>query len=217
MLVYMVCVLYGNVFCLLMFNDLYYFGYGNLSFSLECSMLVEVVFDVNMVYGIFIVVIYDMCVNNLIVYNLVMFLLMNIGCLYICGIDLLYKGMIGCLMLVSIVVGILNLQDEINQIWFSCWLCQMVSLNVDYMWDELKLYVLSIGVLLLYGGLMFDDLVNWQYLVLYLMVSLCVLYWINLYLIVLVLLLNLFDWQYMIVYGYNMFGCIVFGKVSYMF
>lgn len=210
-------VSYGNAFRLPTFNDLYYPGFGNANLQPERSDSVEAAIDANTSYGTVTAAVYDTRVHELIAYDPVTFLPVNIGRAHIQGLDLSYKGTLGQSTPVSASVGILNPQDETDNTWLSRRPRQTASLSIDHTWDEFHLHALSTGFSLFYGGTTFDDPANTTYLPSYLTVGLRASYKINAHLALSANLSNLFDRQYQTAYGYNSLGRTAFGKVAYTF
>jgi vitamin B12 transporter len=208
---------YGNAFRLPTFDDLYYPGYGNPNLLPERSDTVEAALDAATSFGTFTAAVYDTRVHNLITYDSVTFLPVNVGRAHIQGIDLSYKGTLGNSTPVSLAVGILNPQDVTDQTWLNRRPRQTVSLSVDHTWDEFHLHAFSTGVSLLYGGSTFDDQANSIYLPSYTTVGLRAAYKVNSHLTVSANLSNLFNRQYETAYGYNSLGRTAFGKVFYTF
>jgi vitamin B12 transporter len=208
---------YGNAFRLPTFDDLYYPGYANPNLLPERSDTVEAALDATTSFGTFTAAIYDTRVHDLITYDSVTFLPVNVGRAHIQGIDLSYKGTLGNSTPVSLAVGILNPQDVTDQTWLNRRPRQTVSLSVDHVWDEFHLHALSTGVSLLYGGSTFDDQANSIYLPSYTTVGLRAAYKINSHLTLSANLSNLFNRQYVTAYGYNSLGRTAFGKISYTF
>jgi vitamin B12 transporter len=215
--VYTARVSYGNAFRLPTFDDLYYPGYSNPNLKPERSDSVEAALDANTSFGTFTAAIYDTRIHDLITYDSLTFLPVNVGQAHIQGIDFSYKGSIGPSTPVSLAIGILNPQDVTDQTWLPRRPRQTVSLSVDHMWDELHLHALSTGVSVLYGGSTWDDQFNTLYLPSYTTVSLRAAYKVNSHLTVSASLSNLFNRDYMTAYGYNSLGRTAFGKISYTF
>ena len=155
--------------------------------------------------------------HDLIAYQSVTYLPVNVGRAHIQGIDLSYKGMLGKSTPVSLAIGILNPQDVTDQTWLNRRPRQTVSLSIDHTWDEFQLHALSTGVSLLYGGSTFDDQANAIYLPSYTTVGLRAAYKVNPHLTVSANLSNLFNRQYVSAYGYNTLGRTAFGNVAYTF
>jgi vitamin B12 transporter len=208
---------YGNAFRLPTFNDLYYPGYANPNLLPERSDSVEAALDAATSFGTFTAAIYDTRVHDLITYDSLTFLPVNVGQAHIQGIDLSYKGTLGNSTPVCLAVGILNPQDVTDQTWLNRRPRQTVSLSVDHSWDEFHLHNLSTGVSLLYGGSTYDDQFNTTYLPSYTTVGLRAAYKINSHLVLSASLSNLFNRQYETAYGYNSLGRTAFGKLSYTF
>jgi vitamin B12 transporter len=215
--VYTARLSYGNAFRLPTFNDLYYPGYANPNLLPERSDTVEAALDASTSFGTFTAALYDTRVHDLITYNSVTFLPVNVGRAHIQGIDLSYKGTLGNSTPVSLAVGILNPQDVTDQTWLNRRPRQTVSLSIDHAWDELHLHALSTGISLLYGGSTYDDQFNTTYLPSYTTVGLRASYKVNSHLTVSTSLSNLFNRQYVIAYGYNTLGRTAFGKLAYTF
>jgi vitamin B12 transporter len=215
--VYTARISYGNAFRLPTFNDLYYPSYSNPNLLPERSDTVEVALDAATSFGTFTGAVYDTRVHDLITYDSVTFLPVNVGRAHIQGIDLSYKGTLGKSTPVSLAIGILNPQDVTDQTWLNRRPRQTVSLNIDHTWDEFHLHALSTGVSLLYGGSTYDDQFNATYLPSYTTVGLRAAYMINSHLTVSANLSNLFNRQYVTAYGYNTLGRTAFGKVAYTF
>ena len=215
--VYTARVSYGNAFRLPTFNDLYYPGFGNPNLLPERSDTAEVALDAATSLGTFMVALYDTRVHNLITYDSVTFLPVNVGRAHIQGIDLSYKGSLGESTPVSLAVGILNPQDVADQTWLNRRPRQTVSLSVDHTWDAFHLAALSTGISVLYGGSTYDDTFNTTYLPSYTTVGLRAAYKVNSHLIVSASLSNLFDRAYFTAYGYNTMGRTAFGKIAYTF
>jgi len=215
--VYTARLSYGNAFRLPTFDDLYYPGYANPNLLPERSDTVEAALDAATSFGTFTAAVYDTRVHNLITYDSVTFLPVNVGRAHIQGIDLSYKGTLGNSTPISLAIGILNPQDVTDQTWLNRRPRQTVSLNLDHTWDEFHLHALSTGVTLLYGGSTFDDQANSIYLPSYTTVGLRAAYKVNSHLTLSANLSNLFNRQYVTAYGYNSLGRTAFGKVSYMF
>jgi len=215
--VYTARVSYGNAFRLPTFNDLYYPGYANPNLLQERSDTVEAALDAATSFGTFTAAVYDTRVHDLITYDSVTFLPVNVGRAHVQGIDLSYKGTLGKSTPVSLAVGILNPQDVTDQTWLNRRARQTVSLNIDHTWDEFHLHALSTGVSLLYGGSTYDDQFNATYLPSYTTVGLRAAYKVNSHLTVSANLSNLFNRQYVTAYGYNTLGRTAFGKVAYTF
>jgi len=208
---------YGNAFRLPTFNDLYYPGYANPDLLPERSDTVEAALDAATSFGTFTAAVYDTRVHDLITYDSVTFLPVNVGRAHIQGIDLSYKGTLGNSTPISLAIGILNPQDVTEQTWLNRRPRQTVSLNIDHTWDEFHLHALSTGVSLLYGGSTYDDQFNATYLPSYTTVGLRAAYKVNSHLTVSANLSNLFNRQYETAYGYNTLGRTAFGKVAYTF
>lgn len=215
--VYTARVSYGNAFRLPTFDDLYYPGYGNPNLLPERSDTVEAALDATTSFGTFTAAVYDTRVHNLIEYDSLTFLPVNVGRAHIQGIDLSYKGIIGKSTPVSLSVGFLNPQDVTDQTWLNRRPRQTFSLNIDHMWDEFHLHALSTGISVLYGGSTFDDQANSIYLPSYTTVGLRAAYKVNSHLTVSANLSNLFNRQYVTAYGYNTLGRTAFGKLAYTF
>ncbi|MGF6239798.1 MULTISPECIES: TonB-dependent receptor domain-containing protein [Paraburkholderia] len=215
--VYTARLSYGNAFRLPTFDDLYYPGYANPNLLPERSDTVEAALDAATSFGTFTAAVYDTRVHNLITYDSVTFLPVNVGRAHIQGIDLSYKGTLGNSTPISLAIGILNPQDVTDQTWLNRRPRQTVSLNLDHTWDEFHLHALSTGVTLLYGGSTFDDQANSIYLPSYTTVGLRAAYKVNSHLTLSANLSNLFNRQYVTAYGYNSLGRTAFGKVSYTF
>ncbi|QGZ65227.1 TonB-dependent receptor domain-containing protein [Paraburkholderia acidisoli] len=215
--VYTARVSYGNAFRLPTFNDLYYPGYANPDLQPERSDTVEAALDATTGIGTFTAAIYDTRVHDLISYDAVTYLPVNVGKAHIQGLELSYKGTLGKYTPVSLAVGILNPQDVSDQTWLNRRPRQTVSLAVDHTWDEFHLHALSTGVSLLYGGSTFDDQFNSTYLPSYTTVSLRASYRVNAHLALSASLANVFNRQYVTAYGYNSLGRTAFGKISYTF
>ena len=215
--VYTARLSYGNAFRLPTFDDLYYPGYANPNLLPERSDTVEAALDAATSFGTFTAAVYDTRVHNLITYDSVTFLPVNVGRAHIQGIDLSYKGTLGNSTPISLAVGILNPQDVTDQTWLNRRPRQTVSLNLDHTWDEFHLHALSTGVTLLYGGSTFDDQANSIYLPSYTTVGLRAAYKVNSHLTLSANLSNLFNRQYVTAYGYDSLGRTAFGKVSYTF
>jgi vitamin B12 transporter len=210
-------VSYGNAFRLPTFDDLYYPGYANPNLLPERSNTIEAALDATTSLGTFTAAVYDTRVHNLISYDSVTYLPVNVGRAHVQGIDLSYKGTIGKSTPVSLTIGILNPQDVTDQTWLSRRPRQTASFNIDHTWDEFHLHALSTGVSVLYGGSTFDDQANTTYLPSYTTVGLRAAYRVNSHLTLSANLSNLFNRQYFTVYGYNMLGRTAFGKLSYTF
>ena len=210
-------VSYGNAFRLPTFNDLYYPGFANPNLLPERSDTVEAALDANTAFGTFTAAVYDTRVHDLITYDSVTFLPVNVGHAHIQGIDLSYKGTLWQTTQISAAVGILNPQDVTDQTWLNRRPRQTVSLSVDHAWDEFHLHALSTGVSLLYGGSTYDDQFNTTYLPSYTTVDLRASYKIDAHFSVSASLSNLFDRQYMTAYGYNTLGRTAFGKLTYTY
>ena len=215
--VYTARLSYGNAFRLPTFDDLYYPGYANPNLLPERSDTVEAALDAATSFGTFTAAVYDTRVHNLITYDSVTFLPVNVGRAHIQGIDLSYKGTLGNSTPISLAIGILNPQDVTDQTWLNRRPRQTVSLNLDHTWDEFHLHALSTGVTLLYGGSTFDDQANSIYLPSYTTVGLRAAYKVNSHLTLSANLSNLFNRQYVTAYGYDSLGRTAFGKVSYTF
>lgn len=215
--VYTARISYGNAFRLPTFNDLYYPGYANPNLLPERSDTVEAALDAATSFGTITAAVYDTRVHDLITYDSVTFLPVNVGRAHIQGIDLSYKGTLGNSTPVSLAIGILNPQDVTDQTWLNRRPRQTVSLNIDHTWDEFHLHALSTGVSLLYGGSTYDDQFNATYLPSYTTVGLRAAYKVNSHLTVSANLSNLFNRQYVTAYGYNTLGRTAFGKVAYTF
>jgi vitamin B12 transporter len=215
--VYTARLSYGNAFRLPTFDDLYYPGYANPNLLPERSDTVEAALDAATSFGTFTAAVYDTRVHNLITYDSVTFLPVNVGRAHIQGIDLSYKGTLGNSTPISLAIGILNPQDVTDQTWLNRRPRQTVSLNLDHTWDEFHLHELSTGVTLLYGGSTFDDQANSIYLPSYTTVGLRAAYKVNSHLTLSANLSNLFNRQYVTAYGYDSLGRTAFGKVSYTF
>ena len=215
--VYTARISYGNAFRLPTFNDLYYPGYANPNLQPERSDTVEAALDATTSFGTFTAAVYDTRVHDLITYDSVTFLPVNVGHAHIQGIDLSYKGALGNSTPVSLAIGILNPQDVTDQTWLNRRPRQTVSLNIDHTWDEFHLHALSTGVSLLYGGSTYDDQFNATYLPSYTTVALRAAYKVNSHLTVSANLSNLFNRQYVTAYGYNTLGRTAFGKLAYTF
>jgi vitamin B12 transporter len=215
--VYTARLSYGNAFRLPTFDDLYYPGYANPNLLPERSDSVEAALDATTSFGTFTAAIYDTRVHNLITYDSVTFLPVNVGRAHIQGLDLSYKGTLGNSTPVSLAVGILNPQDVTDQTWLNRRPRQTVSVSVDHAWDEFHLHALSTGVSLLYGGSTFDDQFNSIYLPSYTTVGLRAAYTVNTHLVLSASLSNLFNRQYVTAYGYNTLGRTAFGKIAYTF
>lgn len=215
--VYTARLSYGNAFRLPTFNDLYYPGYANPNLSPERSDTVEAALDASTSFGTFTAALYDTRVHNLITYDSVTFLPVNVGRAHIQGIDLSYKGTLGQSTPVSLAIGILNPQDVTDQTWLNRRPRQTVSLSIDHTWDEFHLHALSTGISLLYGGSTYDDQFNSTYLPSYTTVGLRAAYKIDSHLTVSASLSNLFNRQYVTAYGYNTLGRTAFGKITYTF
>jgi vitamin B12 transporter len=210
-------VSYGNAFRLPTFDDLYYPGYANPNLLPERSNTIEAALDATTSLGTFTAAVYDTRVHNLISYDSVTYLPVNVGRAHVQGIDLSYKGTIGKSTPVSLTIGILNPQDVTDQTWLSRRPRQTASFNIDHTWDEFHLHALSTGVSVLYGGSTFDDQANTTYLPSYTTVGLRAAYRVNSHLTLSANLSNLFNRKYFTVYGYNMLGRTAFGKLSYTF
>ena len=215
--VYTARISYGNAFRLPTFNDLYYPSYSNPNLLPERSDTVEAALDATTSFGTFTAAVYDTRVHDLIAYQSVTYLPVNVGRAHIQGIDLSYKGMLGKSTPVSLAIGILNPQDVTDQTWLNRRPRQTVSLSIDHAWDEFQLHALSTGVSLLYGGSTFDDQANAIYLPSYTTVGLRAAYKVNPHLTVSANLSNLFNRQYVSAYGYNTLGRTAFGNVAYTF
>ena len=215
--VYTARISYGNAFRLPTFNDLYYPGYSNPNLLPERSDTVEAALDATTSFGTFTAAVYDTRVHDLIAYQSVTYLPVNVGRAHIQGIDLSYKGTLGKSTPVSLAIGILNPQDVTDQTWLNRRPRQTVSLSIDHAWDEFQLHALSTGVSLLYGGSTFDDQANAIYLPSYTTVGLRAAYKVNPHLTVSANLSNLFNRQYVSAYGYNTLGRTAFGNVAYTF
>ena len=215
--VYTARISYGNAFRLPTFNDLYYPGYANPNLLPERSDTVEAALDAATSFGTFTAAVYDTRVHDLITYDSVTFLPVNVGRAHIQGIDLSYKRTLGNSTPVSLAIGILNPQDVTDQTWLNRRPRQTVSLNIDHTWDEFHLHALSTGASLLYGGSTYDDQFNATYLPSYTTVGLRAAYKVNSHLTVSANLSNLFNRQYVTAYGYNTLGRTAFGKVAYTF
>ncbi|CAE6806905.1 TonB-dependent receptor domain-containing protein [Paraburkholderia domus] len=208
---------YGNAFRLPTFNDLYYPGYANPNLTPERSDTIEAALDASTSFGTFTAAVYDTRVHDLISFDAVTSMPVNIGRSHIQGIDLSYKGTVGQSTPVSLAIGLLNPQDVTDQTWLPRRARQTVSLSVDHMWDEFHLHALSTGVSLLYGGSTFDDQFNTTYLPSYTTVALRAAYKVNSHLTVSANLSNLFNRQYSTAYGYNTLSRTAFGKLAYTF
>jgi vitamin B12 transporter len=215
--VYTARVSYGNAFRLPTFNDLYYPGYSNPNLLPERSNTIEAALDATTSLGTFTAAVYDTRVHNLISYDSVTYLPVNVGQAHIQGIDLSYKGTIGKSTPVSLAIGFLNPQDVTDQTWLNRRPRQTASLSIDHTWDEFNLHALSTGVSVLYGGSTFDDQANTIYLPSYTTVGLRAAYRVNSHLTLFANLSNIFNRQYFTAYGYNMLGRTAFGKLSYTF
>jgi vitamin B12 transporter len=215
--VYTARLSYGNAFRLPTFDDLYYPLFSNPNLLPERSDSVEAALDANTSFGTFTAAVYDTRYHNLITYDSVTFLPVNVGRAHVQGIDLSYKGTLGKSTSVSLAVGILNPQDVTDQTWLNRRPRQTVSLSVDHTWDEFHLHALSTGASLLYGGSTFDDVANAIYLPSYTTVALRAAYKVNSHLTVSANLSNLFNRQYVTAYGYNTLGRTAFGKLAYTF
>ncbi len=215
--VYTARVSYGNAFRLPTFNDLYYPGYANPSLLPERSDSVEMALDATTSLGTFTAALYDTRVHDLITYDSVTYLPVNVGQAHIQGLDLSYKGTLGQSTPVSVAIGILNPQDVTDNTWLNHRPRQTVSLSIDHMWDEFHLHALSTGASLLYGGSTFDDPLNTTYLPSYTTVDLRASYKINSHLSLMATLSNLFDRPHVTVYGYTSVGRTAFGKIAYTF
>jgi len=215
--VYTARISYGNAFRLPTFNDLYYPSYSNPNLLPERSDTAEAALDATTSFGTFTAAVYDTRVHDLITYDSVTYLPVNVGRAHIQGIDLSYKGTLGNSTPVSLAIGILNPQDVTDQTWLNRRPRQTVSLNIDHTWDEFHLHALSTGVSLLYGGSTYDDQFNATYLPSYTTVALRAAYKVNSHLTVSANLSNLFNRQYVTAYGYNTLGRTAFGKVAYTF
>ena len=215
--VYTARLSYGNAFRLPTFNDLYYPGFGNPDLKPERSDSVEAAFDANTSFGIFTVALYDTRLHDLITYDPVTFLPVNVGRAHIQGLDFSYRGTLGKSTPVSLSIGLLNPQDVSDQTWLNRRPRQNVSLSVDHNWDEFDLHDLSTGVSLLYGGTTFDDPANTIYLPSYLTIGLRASYRINAHLALSASVSNLLNKQYSTAYGYNSLGRTAFGKLTYTF
>ncbi|SAL39023.1 TonB-dependent receptor [Caballeronia udeis] len=215
--VYTARISYGNAFRLPTFNDLYYPGYANPNLLPERSDTVEAALDATTSFGTFTAALYDTRVHDLIAYQSVTYLPVNVGRAHIQGIDLSYKGTLGNSTPVSLAIGVLNPQDVTGQTWLNRRPRQTVSLSIDHTWDEFQLHALSTGVSLLYGGSTYDDQANAIYLPSYTTVGLRAAYRVNSHLTVSANLSNLFDRQYVTAYGYNTLGRTAFGKIAYTF
>ncbi|MFP3179137.1 MAG: TonB-dependent receptor [Paraburkholderia sp.] len=215
--VYTARLSYGNAFRLPTFDDLYYPGYANPNMLPERSDTVEAALDAATSFGTFTAAVYDTRYHDLISYNSVTFLPVNIGRAHIQGLELSYKGTIAKTTDVSASVSILNPQDVTDQTWLNRRPRQTASLSVDHTWDEFHLHALSTGVSLLYGGSTFDDQANTIYLPSYTTVGLRAAYKVNSHLTLSANLSNLFNRQYETAYGYNTLGRTAFGKLAYTF
>jgi vitamin B12 transporter len=215
--VYTARLSYGNAFRLPTFDDLYYPGYSNPNLLPERSDTVEAALDAATSFGTFTAAVYDTRVHDLISYNSVTYLPVNIGRAHIQGLELSYKGTLAQTTVVSAAVGILNPQDVTGQTWLNRRPRQTVSLSVDHTWDEFHLHALSTGVSVLYGGSTYDDQANAIYLPSYTTVGLRAAYKVNSHLILSANLSNLFNRQYVTAYGYNTLGRTAFGKLAYTF
>jgi len=215
--VYTARISYGNAFRLPTFNDLYYPGYSNPNLLPERSDTVEAALDATTSFGTFTAAVYDTRVHDLIAYQSVTYLPVNVGRAHIQGIDLSYKGTLGNSTPVSLAIGVLNPQDVTGQTWLNRRPRQTVSLSIDHTWDEFQLHALSTRVSLLYGGSTYDDQANAIYLPSYTTVGLRAAYKVNSHLTVSANLSNLFDRQYVTAYGYNTLGRTAFGKIAYTF
>jgi vitamin B12 transporter len=215
--VYTARVSYGNAFRLPTFNDLYYPGYANPDLQPERSDTVEAALDANTSFGTFTTAIYDTRVHDLITYDSQTFLPVNVGRAHIQGIDFSYKGTLGKSTPVSLAIGLLNPQDVTDQTWLNRRPRQTASLSIDHTWDEFNLHALSTGVSLLYNGSTWDDQFNTLYLPSWMTVSLRATYKVNSHLALSASIGNLFNRQYMTVYGYNTLGRTAFGKLTYTF
>jgi vitamin B12 transporter len=215
--VYTARVSYGNAFRLPTFNDLYYPGYSNPNLLPERSNTIEAALDATTSLGTFTAAVYDTRVHNLISYDSVTYLPVNVGQAHIQGIDLSYKGTIGKSTPVSLAIGFLNPQDVTDQTWLNRRPRQTASLSIDHTWDEFNLHALSTGVSVLYGGSTFDDQANTIYLPSYTTVGLRAAYRVNSHLTLFANLSNIFNRQYFTAYGYNMLGRTAFGKLSSTF
>jgi vitamin B12 transporter len=208
---------YGNAFRLPTFDELYYPLFGNPNLLPERSDSVEAAVDATTSFGTFTAAVYDTRYHNLITFDSVTFLPLNVGQAHVQGIDLSYKGTLGNSTPVSLAIGILNPQDVTDQTWLNRRPRQTFSLSVDHSWDEFHLHALSTGVSLLYGGSTFDDQANAIYLPSYTTVALRAAYRINAHLTVSANVSNLFNRQYFTAYGYNSLGRTAFGKLAYTF
>jgi vitamin B12 transporter len=168
-------------------------------------------------FGTFTAAVYDTRVHDLITYDSVTFLPVNVGRAHIQGIDLSYKGTLGNSTPVSLAIGILNPQDVTEQTWLNRRPRQTVSLNIDHTWDEFHLHALSTGVSLLYGGSTYDDQFNATYLPSYTTVG-CVPRTRSIRISPCPPICRTsFNRQYVTAYGYNTLGRTAFGKVAYTF
>jgi vitamin B12 transporter len=210
-------VSYGNAFRLPTFNDLYYPGFSNPELLPERSNTVEAALDAATSFGTFTVALYDTRVHNLITYDSITFLPVNVGRAHIQGIDLSYKGSLGSSTPVSVAVGILNPQDVTDQTWLNRRPRQTGSLSIDHTWDEFHLNALSTGLSVLYGGSTYDDQFNTTYLPSYTTVDLRAAYKVNAHLTVSASVSNLFNRMYSTAFGYNTLGRTAFGKLTYTF
>ena len=208
---------YGNAFRLPTFNDLYYPGFSNPDLLPERSDTIEAALDAATSFGTFTVALYDTRVHNLITYDSMTFLPVNVGRAHIRGIDLSYKGSLGESTPVSVALGILDPQDVTDQTWLNRRPRQTVSLSIDHSWDAFHLSALSTGLSVLYGGSTYDDPFNTTYLPSHTTVDLRAAYKVNSHLTVSASVANLLDRTYSTAYGYNTLGRTAFGKLTYTF